>query len=180
MATTPTTPTSAQLPISDPIGSIPPDNQPGHHPEVEQDKPTRRPRLKPKLHAAAAADGFPFAFDPLFLVPAAAAGVTPWTARVTVDATFLRVRFGPWSMTVELENVAGTEVTGPYRPWKVIGPPHLSLADGGITFGTNASRGLCIALREPVPGIEPTGRLRHPGLTVTVADPEALAERLSI
>ena len=168
-----------QLPlVPDPVGSIPIDNQPGHHPEVEQDKPARRPRTRPKMRPAAATDGFPFAFDPIFVGPALAVGVTPWTARVTVDATSLRVRFGPWSMTVDLDNVAGTVVSGPYRPWKVIGPPRLSFSDGGITFGTNARRGLCIELREAVAGIEPTGRLRHPGLTVTVADPEALAERL--
>lgn len=176
---TPRTNPPSQLPISDPIGSIPPDNQPGHHPPVEQDKPTRRPRLRPKFQPAAATDGFPFAFDPIFLVPGAVVGVTPWTARVTVDATYLRVRFGPWSMTVELDNVAGTEVTGPFQLWKVIGPPHLSLADGGITFGTNARRGVCIELRESAPGIEPTGLLRHRGLTLTVADPEALVERLA-
>lgn len=175
-------PVNPQLPAtSDPIGAIPPDNQPGHHPEVEQDKPDLRSRSRAAARPSPAAvtDGFAFRFDPLFLGPAASFGVTPWTARVTVDATELRVRFGPWSMAVALDNVTGTSVSGPYRPWKVIGPPRLSLADLGITFGTNAARGLCIQLGEPVPGIEPTGRLRHSGLTVTVADPEALAERLA-
>jgi hypothetical protein len=179
MPTSRSTPT-AQLPLTDPIGSIPPANQPGHHPPVEQDKPTRRPRLRPRLSPAAAVDGFPFAFDPRFLAPAALAGVTPWTARVTVGATDLRVRFGPWSMDVALDNVVRTEISGPYQPWKVIGPPHLSFADGGITFGTNARQGLCIELREPLRGIEPTGRLRHRNLTLTVADPAALAERLAL
>jgi hypothetical protein len=35
-----------------------------------------------------------------------------------------------------------------------------------------------VSFVEPVPAIEPTGRLRHPGATVTVADPDALAAAL--
>jgi len=31
-----------------------------------------------------------------------------------------------------------------------------------------------------VTGLEPTGRLRHPGLTVTVADVHGLAEALAV
>ena len=54
----------------------------------------------------------------------------------------------------------------------------LSLADRGLTFGTVATRGVCIQFREPVRGIEPTGLLRHPNLTVTVAEPDLLVTRL--
>ena len=48
--------------------------------------------------------------------------------------------------------------------------------DGGVSehLGT-----VCLRLREPVPGIEPTGLLRHPGVTVTVADPDELVRLLS-
>jgi len=52
------------------------------------------------------------------------------------------------------------------------------VADRGLTFATNGERGLCIRFRDPVSGIEPTGHLRHPGLTVTVADVDALARVL--
>jgi hypothetical protein len=34
---------------------------------------------------------------------------------------------------------------------------------------------VCLLLREPVLGIDPAGLVRHPGLTVTVADREAFA-----
>jgi hypothetical protein len=77
-----------------------------------------------------------------------------------------------------LANVAGAEVTGPYAWPKVIGPPHLSFADRGLTFATNPEQGTCIRFRDPVPGIDPIGVLRHPSLTVTVADAPALAELL--
>jgi len=76
-------------------------------------------------------------------------------------------------------NIAGTEVTGPFGLLRTLGPAHLSLADNGITFATNGDRGLCIRLHDPVPAIEPLGRLRHPGLTVTVADVDALAAALA-
>jgi hypothetical protein len=92
-------------------------------------------------------------------------------AYVEVDDTTFTARFGPWMVRTPLSNISGVSVTGPYAPWKVIGPPRLSFADRGLTFATTARQGLCIRFFEPVVGIEPTGRLHHPGLTVTVADP---------
>jgi hypothetical protein len=92
-------------------------------------------------------------------------------AYVEVDDTTFTARFGPWVVRTPLSNISGVSVTGPYATWKVIGPPRLSLADRGLTFATTDRQGLCIAFFEPVAGIEPMGRLRHPGLTVTVADP---------
>jgi hypothetical protein len=79
----------------------------------------------------------------------------------------------------DLSNVAGTDETGPYTPVRTIGPAHLSLADRGITFASNPDRGLCIRFHEPVAGIEPTGRLRHPALTVTVSDVPGLARAIA-
>jgi hypothetical protein len=78
-----------------------------------------------------------------------------------------------------IANVAGTEVTGPYRWWKVAGPAHLSLADGGVTFATTTRAGLCIRFHEPVPAAVPKELLRHSSATVTVADPAALAAALA-
>jgi hypothetical protein len=48
-----------------------------------------------------------------------------------------------------------------------------------MTMATNPRQGLCIRFREPVPGLAPTSRLRHPGLTVTVADCTGLAALLA-
>jgi hypothetical protein len=122
---------------------------------------------------------FDFDFDPLYRKVALVFGVTPARAAVTVEDGRLDARFGPWRLTTELANVTGTEVTGPYRTLATIGPAHLSIVDRGLTFATNSRQGLCICFEEPVPGLEPTGRLRHPGLTVTVSDVEGLAAALA-
>lgn len=121
---------------------------------------------------------FPFAFDPRYRAAALLLGVRPSTARVTVGGGVLDARFGPWHVTTPLANVAGAEVSGPYSLLKTVGPAHLSFADRGLTFATNGERGVCIRFHEPVRGIEPTGRLRHPGLTVTVADCDGLLAAL--
>jgi hypothetical protein len=122
---------------------------------------------------------FDFAFDPLYRAVALGFGVTPDRARVTVEDGRLDARFGLWRLSTGVDNVTGTEVTGPYRTLTTIGPAHLSIVDRGLTFATNGRRGLCIRFQEPVPGLEPTGRLRHPGLTVTVSDVEGLAAALA-
>ncbi|GLZ38009.1 hypothetical protein [Actinokineospora sp. NBRC 105648] len=121
---------------------------------------------------------FRFAFDGRFRVPLGLVGVTPSTAWVRVADGGLQVRFGPWALATPLGNIAGTEVTGPFSVWRGIGT-RLSLADRGLTFSTNVNAGLCVRFREPVPGLEPTGLLRHPGVTLTVADPDALARALA-
>lgn len=77
-----------------------------------------------------------------------------------------------------MSNVSGTELTGDYGWLRTAGPAHLSVADRGVTFATTSRRGLCVSFHEPVRGIDPTGTIRHPGATVTVADPEALASAL--
>ena len=122
---------------------------------------------------------FDFAFDPLYQAVALAFGVTPDRCRVDVEDGRFDARFGFWRLTTDLDNIAGAEVSGPYRRYTTIGPAHLSLSDRGLTFASNRDRGLCITFKEPVPGIEPTGRLRHPGLTVTVADVDGLAQALA-
>ena len=121
---------------------------------------------------------FPFRFDTAHRLPAALFGVNDRTAAVTVGDHGLDVRFGPWRVVTELTNVTGVTVTGPYGLLRTAGPARLSVADRGLTFATNGERGLCIRFRDPVSGIEPTGHLRHPGLTVTVADVDALTRVL--
>lgn len=158
---------------SEPFGPIPVANRPGHHPATEQDKPVGPPPGPPQTGS------FGFEFHPLFRVPALAVGVTHRTARVELTSDTVSVRFGPWYLQVDRNEIVEASRSGPYRPWKVIGPPHLSLSDGGITFATTPREGVCLRLRTSVPGIEPTGRLRHRGVTVTVADADGLVEALS-
>ncbi|MBE3014864.1 hypothetical protein IL992_37690 [Microbispora sp. NEAU-D428] len=121
---------------------------------------------------------FAFDFDPRFAPLLSVLGIRPDTAGVLVGPGTLRVRFGPWVIETPLANVSGVETTGPYSPFRAIGV-HVSLADRGLTFATNARRGLCVRFHEPIRGGEPFGLLRHPGLTMTVADPAGLAEKLS-
>ena len=123
---------------------------------------------------------FAFAFSPAYRVASAAFGVRPGNCAVIVDraAGTLTARFGPWHIETTLDNVTDAQVTGPYGVIKTIGPARLSFADRGLTLATNRDQGVCISFREPIRGIEPTGRLRHPGLTVTVVDCPALVAAL--
>lgn len=121
---------------------------------------------------------FPFRFDRPFRPALAALGVRPETAWVRVDADEVQVRFGPWRLRTARSNVTDAEPGGPYRWWRTIGP-HVSLADGGVTFGSSTAAGVCVRFAEPVPALLPGRWLRHPGLTVTVTDPDALARLLS-
>lgn len=132
-----------------------------------------RPSVLPVHYALAALDGLPR----LLARGVRLLGVRPGSDGVWVDDDVLTATFGPWRILTPMSNVAGAEVTGPYSAWKAIGP-RLSLADRGLTFGTSARAGACIRFHEPVPGIEPFGLLRHPDLTVTVADPQHLVARL--
>lgn len=124
-----------------------------------------------------AAMQFAFAFDPRFRPLLAVAGITPGHAQVTVTADRLIARLGPWSLETDLANIAEVCTTRDYRWFKAIGPRG-SLADRGLTFGTNADAGVCVRFHHPVPGLEPFGVVRHPGLTMTVADPDAFAALL--
>ena len=116
---------------------------------------------------------FPFAIDPGLRPWSRAFLVHPEACMVLVTPAQLTIAFGRWSLSTSPSNIVDATVTGPYRRWKVAGPPHLSLADRGITFATNATRGVCLTFREPVAAAEPLGLLRHPAATVTVADPDA-------
>jgi hypothetical protein len=130
-------------------------------------------RGQPQI-VAPGVEPFPLAFDPRFRVPLAAVGVTPATAHVTLGPDRLVACFGPWSCRTTPANVREVTITGPYRWYRAIGP-RLSLADRGLTFGATTARGVCLLFREPVRGLDPLGLLRHPGLTLTVADPPRFA-----
>ncbi len=120
---------------------------------------------------------FAFAFDPVARVLLAVIGITPSRSGVTVDERELRIRFGPWSLRTPLSNVERACVTGPYLWVKAIGPRG-SAVDHGVTFGTNHRGGVCVLLREPVGSLLGPDRLLHPGVTVTVEDPQRFADVL--
>ena len=128
---------------------------------------------------------FAFRFDPAYRRAAAVFGVKPDSAYVDVvdgsdrPETF-EARYGPWVVRTPIANVVGAIPTGPYSTAKTIGPAHVSLVDGGLTFASNGDRGLCIHFRNSVPGIAPISIVRHPSLTVTVDDVEGLARALAV
>lgn len=156
-----------------PAGPIPEGNRPGRKPRKQQDKPVGPPPT-PRIFDEGERR-YRFAFERSVLPASILAGVTPWTSGVTVTDEALEVRFGLWRLNTALANVESVEVTGPYQWLKVAGPPHLSLADRGVTFATSTKQGVCIRFKESVRVLDPTGHLRHPAATVTVEDAEELA-----
>lgn len=119
---------------------------------------------------------FAFLRDPRFAVLLRGIGVTPDNCWVEVGDEAVEVRFGRLVLRTPLANVADVSVSGPYRWFKAVGI-RASLADRGLTFGTSAHGGACLRFREPV-AVLPGGLVRHPGLTVTVADPQGLADEV--
>jgi len=122
------------------------------------------------------AERYPFAFDTGHRLAGAAFGITPRTSHVELGPAGLRVRYGPWRLTTTLDNIAGATLTGGFGFLKTAGPPHLSFTDRGVSFTTNTRSAVCVSFRAPVKGIEPTGRITHPGATLTVSDPQALLD----
>lgn len=121
---------------------------------------------------------FSFSFDFPYWPVSAAFGITPRSAYVDVDPDRddVHVRFGPWALTTPLHNIAGAQRTGGFKLLKTIGPPHISFSDKGLTMATNSRAGVCLQFHDPVAAALPIRPLRHPGLTVTVADCEGLIE----
>lgn len=127
-------------------------------------------------------DTFEFAFAERYRPMLRLLGVTPNTALVTVSDEELRVRFARWVLSTPIDNIAGIERSGGYKWVKAIGARG-SFADKGVTFGTNTDAGVCVRFHEPVSALLPGNLMPHPGMTVTVADPDgfvaALESRMS-
>lgn len=121
---------------------------------------------------------FSFEFAPSYRAANLVFAITPKKAWLELGERTLEARFGPWRLSTPLTNVTGAEVTGPYAFWKTAGPARLAITDRGLTFATNGERGVLISFATPVRGLDPVGAIRHPELTVTVADVEGLAELL--
>lgn len=102
-------------------------------------------------------------------------GVKPDRDGVRVDDNQLVASFGPLNLVVERSNIESAAVTGPYLLIKTLGP-RLSMADHGLTFGTTASAGVCVSFHDPIPAV--LGPWRHPGVTLTVEEPERLVREL--
>jgi hypothetical protein len=123
---------------------------------------------------------FEFDFDLAYRLAGLPFGITPWTAYAEVGPVELKVRYGPWSLRTPRSNVTAATRTGGYTFVKTAGPPHLSFTDRGVSFATNGRSGVCVRFDRPVPAIDPTGRITHPGATLTLVDPEGFAEALGL
>lgn len=115
-----------------------------------------------------------FHFDTRYRKPLALVGINPHTAYVDVDDEKIRARFGYLRVSTPLSNVKCICLTGPYSAIKAIGTRG-SFADWGLTMGSSTRGGVCLAFTEPIKGLDPTGKLRHPGLTLTLENPEWFA-----
>ena len=118
---------------------------------------------------------FPFALDirlAPFWLPF---GLRPGRDGVTVtDETFLAT-FGFLKLETPLGNIDEAHVTRDYRWWTAFGV-RSSMADDGLSFGTNHEAGVCIHFAEKVPSR--LSQRGHSALTVTVEDLEGLTRAL--
>jgi hypothetical protein len=121
---------------------------------------------------------FPFAFAGAFRAPAGLFGTVPRNCWVELRDGEMAARFGLWGLRTPYSNIASVEITGPYAFWKTAGPARLGVTDRGLTFATNGERGVLMTFFRPVRSSGPTFLLRHPELTVTVADVDGLAREL--
>lgn len=104
-------------------------------------------------------------------------GVRPSKDGVTLtDDGRLVATFGLLKLETAIDNVDEAHITSGYRWWTAVGA-RMSFTDDGLTFGTNADRGVCVHFREKVPSA--LRRSGHSALTVTVADPEGLVAALA-
>jgi hypothetical protein len=120
---------------------------------------------------------FPYDLDRWYSPVWGPLGVRASKDGVTVGADDLIATYGWFRLSTPMSNVLGGHVTSNYR-WHTSVGVRLSFADDGLTFGTNRRKGVCIHFSEPVGGVVP-GR-KHSALTVTVADCEALVERIGL
>jgi hypothetical protein len=123
------------------------------------------------------AEFFPYAVDARLAPFWLPFGVRPGKDGVTItdDETF-RATFGLFPpVETPLDNIDGAHVTREYRWWTAAGARR-SLADDGLTFGTNRDAGVCVHFRQRVRSV--LGPAGHSALTVTVADLHGLVDRL--
>jgi hypothetical protein len=119
---------------------------------------------------------FPYAVDPRYLPLLLPFGLKRKRDGVTLaEDGSLVATLGFFSLRTTLDNVTGAHVTRGYRWWTAVGV-RSSMADDGLTFGTNHRAGVCIHFGEKVPSrLSKSG---HSALTVTVDDLEGLEAAL--
>jgi hypothetical protein len=119
---------------------------------------------------------FPYAIDHVYLPVVLPFGLRRKRDGVTLgdDGSFVAT-FGFFAVTTSLDNITGAHITRDYRWWTAVGV-RSSMADDGLTFGTNRRAGVCIHFAEKVPSR--LSKKGHSALTVTVEDLEGLTTAL--
>jgi hypothetical protein len=121
---------------------------------------------------------FEFCFTRPYRLAARPFGITPQSAWVQIDDQHLLANYGPWRLGTTLANISRVAITGPYWFYRTAGPARLGVTDGGLTFASNGEQGVLLSFRKRVPAIDPFRLIRHPELTVTVADVHGLIRAL--
>jgi hypothetical protein len=121
---------------------------------------------------------FEFRFTRPYRLAARPFGITPQSAWVQIDDQHLVANYGPWRLSTTLANISRVAITGPYSFYRTAGPARLGVTDGGLTFASNGEQGILLSFRKGVPAIDPFRLIRHPELTVTVADLHGLISAL--
>lgn len=117
---------------------------------------------------------FPYRLDNRFMFIWWPLGVRKGNDGVTVCADGrLVATYGQLRCETPLSNVMGGHITEGYRWYTAVGA-RLSFVDDGLTFGTNAERGVCLHFKHRVRRV--VGLKEHSALTVTVADCDGLID----
>jgi hypothetical protein len=119
---------------------------------------------------------FGYAIDKRYLPLLLPFGLRPARDGVTLtdDGSFMAT-FGFFKLATPVANITGAHITRDYRWWTAFGVRG-SMADDGLSFGTNHDAGVCVHFADKVPS--PLRRSGHSALTVTVADLEGLTAAL--
>ena len=94
---------------------------------------------------------------------------------VTLADGAFKATFVFFTVSTARVNITGAHITRNYRWWTAFGA-RASMADDGLSFGTNHEAGVCIHFAEKVPSR--LSKRGHSALTVTVEDLEGLTRAL--
>ena len=119
---------------------------------------------------------FEFDFHPRYRWILRPLGVKPDNSHVELTDDAFVATFGRWTVRTPLANISGYERSGDYKWYRAIGIRG-SMVDHGLTFGSTTTQGVCLKFAEPIKPFIP-GMPHHPGLTITVADPDGFVAAL--
>jgi hypothetical protein len=121
------------------------------------------------------AQHFGYAVDPLYLPLLLPFGFKRDRDGVTLSDDAFEAALGFFQIATTRDNITGAHITRDYRWWTAFGVRG-SMADDGLSFGTNHQAGVCIHFNAKVPSrLRKTG---HSALTVTVDDLQGLVRAL--